>query len=162
VSKSTTTFVMVGPTAVGAFQDPLWRVGVTVQLVEGGNNGPYWLTAPATHEDDGVGPESLVINSDDPQMVARSLIALLAATVGDDALVAHLQRAGLVRVSEGRRHIRSPWHLSGADLDECVDSLSVRIGIVRLAQHSALDDDSVAALRSWGFTVDEFTPARAD
>jgi hypothetical protein len=161
VSKSTTTFVMVGPTAVGAFQDPLWRVGVTVQLVEGGSNGPYWLTAPATHGDAGVVPESLVIDSDDPQLVARSLVALLAATVGDDDLVAHLQRAGLVRVTDGRRHIRSPWHLSGADLDECVDSLSVRIGIVRLAQHSVLDAESVTALRSWGFTVDEFTPAPA-
>jgi hypothetical protein len=157
MSRNTTTFVMVGPKGIGAFQDPLWRVGVTAQLVEGGSNGPYWLTAPATHRDDEAGPESLVINSDDPQLVAGSLVALLAATVGDDALIAHLRRAGLITMSDGRRSIRTPWHLSGADLDECAESLSVRIGIVRLAEHSALDAAAVAALRSWGFTVDEFT-----
>jgi hypothetical protein len=152
---------MVGPSVVGAFQDPLWRVGGTAQLVEGGSNGPFWLTAPAGHGDDGVGPESLVIDSDDPQVVARSLVALIAATAGDDALIAQLHRARLFSVVDGRRVIRSPWRLSGADLDDCVESLSVRIGIVRMAERSALDDESVAALRSWGFTVDEFTPALA-
>ncbi|MCU1445269.1 hypothetical protein [Cryobacterium sp.] len=161
MSKGTTAFVLVGPSGVGAFHDPLWRVWGTAQLVEGGSNGPYWLTAPGGHNDDGAGPESLVIDSDDPQIVARSVVALLAASVGDDALIAHLERAGLITVADGRRVIRSPWHLSGADLDECAESLSVRIGIVRLAERSALDDESVMALRSWGFTVDEFTPTPA-
>jgi hypothetical protein len=161
MSQGTTTFVMVGPTGIGAFHDPLWRVGATVQLVEGGNNGPYWLAAPASHADAGAGPESLVIDSDDPQLVARSLVVLLAATVGDDALIAHLHRAHLITVEDGRRSIRSPWRLSGADLDECADSLSVRIGIVRLHERSALNAESVTALRSWGFTVDEFAPAPA-
>ena len=159
MSRRTTAFVMVGPSGVGAFQDPLWRVWGTAQLVEGGNNGPFWVTAPGGHHDDGTGPESLVIDSDDPQIVARSVVALLAASLGDDALIAYLQRARLITVTDGRRVIRSPWHLSGADLDECVESLSVRIGIVRLADESALDDEAVTALRSWGFAVDEFLPA---
>lgn len=153
---------MVAPRGVGPFHDPLWRVGATAQLVEGGSNGPYWKTAPADHHDNGTAPESFVIGSDEPYTVARSLVALLAVTAGDDALIDYLGRAGLTGVSHGRRRFVSPWQLTDVDLDECARSLTVRIGVVRLAEQSALGVTSTTALRSWGFTVNEFTPSQAD
>ena len=41
-----TALVMVGPSGVGPFHSPDLRIGMTVQLIECGSNGPYWLKTP--------------------------------------------------------------------------------------------------------------------
>lgn len=158
MTKRTTALVLTGPISLGAFRDDLWRVGPTAQLVEGGTSGPVWLTAPADHREDGSSPDHLAIGSNDPAIVARSLVVLLAATVGDDALLALLGPAVPIALEEGRRNIGHPWSLE----DELVFDLSrvlaksLRLGIVLLSDQSVLDVAAVLCLRTWGFRVEVF------
>lgn len=162
MTKRTTALVLTGPISVGAFNDDLWRVGATAQLIEGGNSGPVWLTAPAGHHEDGSGLDHLAIDSDDPAVVARSLVVLLVATVGDDALLALLGTSVPITVEEGRRVIGQPWAISDKtvlDLSQVL-AKSLRLGIVLLSDQSVLDDAAVSYLRTSGFRVDVFAPPR--
>lgn len=146
---------------MGAFRDELWRVGHTAQLVEGGNSGPVWLTAPASHHEDGSAPDHLLIDSDDPETVARSLVVLLAATIGDEQMLALLGRSTSITIGDGRRLIGQPWMISNdvaVDLSRMLAD-SLRLGIVQLSDVSVLNDAVFAHLRTWGFRVDIYAPS---
>lgn len=159
MTDRTTALVLTGPASVGAFKDDLWRVGHTAQLVEGGNSGPVWVTSPATHDEDGSAPDHLLIDSDDPEIVARSLIVVLAATTGNQTVLDVLARSISITLDGGRRVIQQPWMISNATIAEISSAVadSLRLGIVRLSDVSVLTDSAVSHLRAWGFRVAIFT-----
>jgi len=164
MSKHTTALVMVGPAGVGPLRTPDWRVSMTAQLIEGGSSGPVWMTSPGGHHDEGVAPESMLIDGTEADLVARSLVLLIAASIGDEPLRSQLVDAGNVELDEHRMAISDPWLLPDDLLLTCTDSLSAqcRIGIVRLEERPSLDTRAASLLRDWGFEVDEFSQLPAD
>lgn len=163
MSKHTTALVMVGPAGVGPFRSPDWRVSMTAQLIEGGSSGPVWMTSPGGHHDEGIAPESMLIDGTGADLVARSLVLLIAASIGDEVLRSRLADTGNVELDEHRMAIADPWLLPDDLLHTCTTSLSARcrIGIVRLEERPSLDSLAASLLRDWGFDVDEFTQVPA-
>ena len=159
MTKHTTALVMGGPAGVGAIRAADWRVSMTAQLIEGGCRGPVWMTSPGGHHDEGVAPESMLIDGSGPDVVARSLVLLIAASIGDESLRSRLADAGGVELDEHRMALAAPWLLPDDLLLSCTRSLSAtcRIGIVRLEENPSLDTRAASQLRDWGFDVDEFT-----
>jgi len=159
MSRVSTAFVMIAGASVGPWSgDNGWRVGATAQLVEGGGGGSYWETSPSGHQSDGTAPESLVINSLDPRVVAQSLVLLLATTVWNEEVQQALLGTTNVETFEGRRMVANPWKLTAAMTQKLSAALvpEIRLGIVRLDDDCSLDAEAVAHLRTLGFTVDEF------
>lgn len=163
MSNHTTALVMVGPAGVGPFRARDWRVSMTAQLIEGGSSGPAWMTSPGGHHDDGIAPESMLIDGTGPDIVARSLVLLIAASIGDEQLRSRLADAGNVELDVHGMAIADPWSLPDDLLHTCTSSLAAqcRIGIVRLEEYPALDACAASLLRDWGFDVDEFTQMAA-
>lgn len=147
---------MLGPTGVGPFASPDWRVAPDpIQLVEAGTNGPGLLA----------GRHYLSIDSLDGEFVVRALV-LMAANLTDVGPVKDYLREthNLVQSDDGFETTAPYWDIADEVLAWCAPRLSefVRIGIVRLDDITLADDFVVERLRAMGFMVDVFekVPAR--
>lgn len=132
MTKVTTAMVIVGPSGVGPFHVPGWRVGEVLQLVEGGHAGPFWLhDALGARGTDGAS-EARFIGSVDARVVAASLVDAVGEAIGEPQVTGG--PAGNAAALAGR----------------------CRIGVVRLDPTTLLDDLALDILREVGLTVDLF------
>ena len=74
MTKVTTAMVIVGPSGVGPFHAPGWRVGEVLQLVEGGHAGPFWLHDSLGGRGAPSQSPARFVGSLDAEVVAASLI----------------------------------------------------------------------------------------
>jgi hypothetical protein len=149
-----TALLMVGPSGVGPFRSPDWRVSWVSQLVEAGSNGPYWLTnAPGKSE------QFLPINSLDPWEVARSTVLLLAQNIDDPNVQALMRETeNLIEGPDGESRIAPYWDGSDSDFDFYASRLAplCRLGVVRLADLTLFNEDVFAHLLRWNFALVPF------
>lgn len=141
---------MLGPTGIGPFASPDWRVAPEpIQLVEAGTNGPGLLA----------GRHYLSIDSLDAEFIVRALV-LMAANLTDVGPVKDYLREthNLIQSSDGFETTAPYWDIADDVLAWTAPRLSefVRIGIVRLDAFTLADDVVVARLRTLGFMVDVF------
>lgn len=147
---------MLGPTGIGPFASPDWRVAPDpIQVVEAGTNGPGLLA----------GRHYLSIDSLDAEFVVRALV-LMAANLTDVQPVKDYLREthNLIQTNEGYETTAPYWDIADEVLAWCAERLSpyVRFGIVRLDNLTLAGETVALRLRECGFMVDEFekVPAR--
>lgn len=157
MSRFTSALVFASPLGVGPFYSDEWRVNWCANLVEGSSGGPYWLPLPSY--DDHLTIESMVIDSVEPELVADSLILLLGAVFGGEALNWLLRESqNLIFPDDGRPHLAPYWDLADDVRNCCVRDLSgrIRIGVTALDEHSLLGAEAIHLLSSHGFRVEVF------
>ena len=153
ITTFTTALVILGPTGIGPFSSPDWRVAPNpIQLVEAGTNGPGLLA----------GSHYLSIDSLDSEFVFRALV-LMAANLTDVQQVKDYLRDthNLVQSEAGMETTAPYWDIADEVLEWCAPRMAefIRIGIVRLDDMTLADDAVVERLRSFGFMVDVFERA---
>ena len=145
-----TALVILGPTGVGPFHSPDWRVGPThIQVVEGGSNGPALMA----------GDHFMLINSLDPNTLLRALIVMVGTITDVSSVKNHLREtANIAMGPDGLETVTHCWDLSQEDLEWCASQLSqyVRLGVVSLDELSLLDTEARSGLTDLGFTVATF------
>lgn len=149
-----TALLMVGPSGVGPFHSPDWRVSWVSQLVEAGSNGPYWLTsAPGRAE------QYLPINSLDSWEVARSTVLLLGQNIDEPNVQALMRETeNLIEGLDGEMRIAPYWDGSDSDFDFYASRLAplCRLGLVRLDELTLFNQEVFAHLLRWNFTLVPF------
>lgn len=153
-----TSLLLIGPTGVGSFNSPDWRVGYTAQLVEGSTNGPYWLFEE-NHGEERV----LMIDSLFPEVVARSIALLTAVVTSNQRALEILEETHNVTPDSDpdgkvRLQIAPYWDLADDVMSQVSDSLSAhcRLGLVTLDETTVANEEVIAHLLDIGFTVDSF------
>lgn len=152
---------MVGPNGIGPFHSDEWRVGLTIQLVEGGSNGPYWLTTPGELIPGVARPDFLLIDSLEPQKIADSLVVMLVATTTPQEHQKELLDVGVLTKTERGIGFPSPWIFPKRVMKDRLLALSdsYRIGIVSLDEFSLISDQVISILRNWNIEVKTFMPS---
>lgn len=154
MTSISTALLMVGPSGVGPFHSPDWRVSFVSQLVEAGSSGPYWLTnAPGEPE------QYLPIQSLDPEDVAKATVLLLGQQIQDDSVQGLLREThNLIDNPDGTTKIAPYWDGSDSDFEFYASRLAprVRLGVVQLAEHGLMNEAAVAHLLRFGFTIQAF------
>ena len=157
MSKVSTAFLFVGPAGVGPFYSPDWRVCWGVNLVEGGSGGPFWLPLPSFEDQRPVG--SLLIDSNEPELVAQSLVLLVATVFGTKNLLGLLSEThNIAEVSPGEFAFAPFWEMAPEILAKCADDLSgrIRIGFVQLDALGIFDSKVIERLQGLGLVVEPF------
>ena len=160
MSKFSSSLLFVGPSGVGPFHSPDWRVSWCVNLVEGGSNGPFWLPLPSFEDQRVV--ELMMIDGHDAQLVAESLVLLLAVVFGSENLLGLLEETHNFSQTDDRTFKMAPfWELAHDVRVKCVSDLKgrLRVGVVQLDAGSIFDSEVVGLLESWGLRVEAFTGA---
>jgi len=149
-----TSLLMVGPTGVGPFRSPDWRVSSTIQLVEGSGNGPYWLFT------DHKGSERvLMIDSLFPEVVASSVVLLVSVVTGNESAISVLEATHNVsRDDAGNVEIAPFWDLADEVERQLATLLApvARLGFVTLDETTIASNAVYAHLLNLGFTVESF------
>lgn len=149
-----TSLLMVGPTGVGPFNSGDWRVGATLQLVEGSNNGPYWLFT------DTLGQERvLMIDSLFPEVVTSSIVLALAVATDNEKALSILEAShNIVRTGDGKIQVAPYWDLADEVTSQVASTIVpfARLGFVVLDESSIASDVVFAHLLSLGFRLDVF------
>lgn len=157
MSRFTSALVFASPLGVGPFYSDEWRVNWCANLVEGSSGGPYWLPLPSY--EDHLKIESMIIDSVEPELVVDSLILLLSAVFGGEALNWLLRESqNLIFPDDGKPVIAPYWDLAEDVRDCCIRDLSnrIKIGVTALDEHSLLGAEAVSLLRGFGFRVEVF------
>lgn len=154
MTSISTALLMVGPSGVGPFNSPDWRVSFVSQLVEAGSNGPYWLTNAS-----GEPEQYLPIQSLDPEDVAKATVLLLAQQIPDGSVQGLLREThNLIDNPDGTTKIAPYWDGSDSDFQFYASRLAprVRLGVVQLAEHGLMDGAVFAHLLRYGFALETF------
>lgn len=165
MTRQTTALLTIGPRTVSPWGDTnIWRVAGTAQLVEGGA-APYWIVTPTSPAEHSVTPSEMSVEMPTADAVVESVAMLLAAHFGADGLASYLEEHHNLTVgADGRRDVAPYWDVSDARvLDHLARELSprLRLGFTLLDDLCLVDEEVVTRLRSYGFTVDVFTPCRS-
>lgn len=149
-----TALILVGPSGVGPFQNREWRLNPSssCQLVEGGNNGPYFLYT--------VGEQEAVFHMDslDPEILSRGLVVMTAILTNDEQSLGILRATeNLIETDRGER-VAPFWEIADGVLLTISRRLSplCRIGVVRLDGNSLFTSEVLDKLRILDFDVTEF------
>lgn len=149
-----TALLLVGPSGVGPFQSRDWRVNpsTSCQLVEGGNNGPYFLYT--------LGEKEAVFHLDslDPEILSRGLVLMTAILTNDEQSLGILHATeNLIETDRGER-VAPFWEIADGVLLTISRRLSLlcRIGVVRLDGNSLFTSEVLDKLRILDFDVTEF------
>lgn len=162
MSTVSTALVIVGPSGIGPFHSPEWRVGLTIQLVEGGTNGPYWLSTPGEVLPGVTRPDFLLIDSLKPEDIAKSLCLLLISITTPQLELEELIHNGTLVKNQRGIGFPSPWKFNKDLLKACLKSLAenYKIGIVSLDEFSLLTDETTEILqKNFGISCSKFMPA---
>jgi hypothetical protein len=155
VTKVTTAALLVGPKYIGPFADSdCWRIGLTVQVVDGGSNGPYLhcvlpgkpeLTIPWHGFEPLAGNDALLLAislfSGDSLAIGLLLQSHNVTVHGDELLVAEFYEL----TPELRRRLTD--HFQDA----------VKIAWVKLSPDSSFSDELAGSLAADGFLIQAFS-----
>lgn len=157
VTATTTAVLMISAKGFGPFAAPGWRLNSTVEVVDGGSNGPYLLTSqsdPSTQRP----VEPLFINSLGPEFMVDAIVLLIAAQVGTESAMGWL--TSTENVIESTEFIRfAPyWDLDGRVRDQLLRDFKdrIKLGIVVLEENSSLNKPVIDDLRSLGLEISLF------
>lgn len=149
-----TALLMIGPSGVGPFHSPHWRLAGFAQLVEGGSNGPYWL-----YRDTSGRERVLMIDSLDSQIIADSLLLLIAVMANNSKALGMLEATHNVSLQDqGQVSIAPYWELADTVRDNLASAIrtSVRAGLVILDDTSVANHAVIAHLLGLGITLNTF------
>jgi hypothetical protein len=155
--KQSTAHLLVGPKSIAPWNDRVWRIAATAQLVEG--SIPYWIVTPTQPTQHPVNSSAIEVVSPHPEAVVDSILVLLGAHFGDDDVEDRMLESHNLTVQNGVREIASFYELASDTRAAIASSLcmSVRLGLTRLDDFTLVDDSVIKSLREIGFDVDIFS-----
>lgn len=158
-----TALVILSPSGAGPFNNSEWRIGHTIQLVEGGTNGPYWLASLGENITSVSRPNFLLIDSLKTDEIAKSLcLLLIAVTAPQDQLEVLIQQGFVVNKDRGLG-FPHPWKFNQETLRTTLTWLTnnYRLGIVSLDEFSLLTDETTEYLGKIGIACEKFMPSNS-
>ena len=157
MTKFSTALLMVGPAQVGIFGDDLWRVASSSQLVEGGSNGPFWLTPVSGFS--GKEETALLIDGVEPSVLRDSVLILGALASKDEQAIGILRDTHNIVEDDFGIHVAPYWELAPSTKDSLIRQISekVRFGFVILDEDSILDSQFFDSLTVAGLSSEVFT-----
>lgn len=155
--KQSTALLFVGPKSVAPWNDRVWRIAATAQLVEG--SVPYWIVTPTEPTQHPVTSSGIEVVSPHTEAVVDSLLVLLGAHFGDDEVEGRMVESHNLNVQDGVREIAPFYELASATRAAIASRLclSVRLGLTRLDDFTLMDDSVIKSLREIGFDLDLFS-----
>lgn len=160
MTKTTTALIALGPATISPWGDEAWRIGLTVQLVEGGSPA-YWLSNPTLEPLHSVHPLHVDIEVPDEECTFNALLLSIAVQVGGEKIEHLLLETHNIALSGRVREIAPYWDLS----DDLVHALGleiagkVRIAVTLLDEQTLMTKAVIAKLRSLGISVSVFISA---
>lgn len=156
MTSQTTALITAGPRTIGPWGDRIWRIGLTLQLVE--NSMAHWLVTPTSPPLRPVEPGAVLIEQPTQEFVIDALIVALASHYGNDRVDGILHETHNLSDADGVHQIAPYWELAEDVRESLVAELAndLRLGVTRLDDFSLLTDDAVLELRMSGFDVDEY------
>ena len=168
MAGTTSAFVLVGEHSVGPFGSRTWRARHGIALIE--KHRRVWMPTPVAHgvhEDVSYGP---IVFPEGLTAAEELVIVTAACAVRDPDLLAILEKQGLLRDVPTAMKSSTRWLSISDDRiehgppipQEVVDCAITgirdvsRLGVVRTAENSDIDDESLLWLRSVGIDVDDF------
>lgn len=157
MTKFSTALLMVGPARVGIFGEDLWRVASSSQLVEGGSNGPFWLTPVSGYS--GKDETALLIDGIEPWVLRDSVVILGALASKDEQALGLLRDTHNIVEDDFGIHVAPYWELAPSTRESLIRQISqkVRFGFVILAEDSILDSRFFESLTLSGLSFEVFS-----
>ena len=158
MTKMSTALVLVSGKGFGPFGSSGWRVSGWIELVEGGNSGPFLLLSSAQHF--GVSERPVVLMSDNSSStLGKAFLISVAHIVGGvtcEAIVKelphHIDATGQMIFDDASRLTEK----QRVDLAREV-AIDFKLGVVALEPDSALNDGVQDFLGEAGFEVNLFS-----
>lgn len=157
MTKFSTALLMIGPAQIGIFGDDLWRVASSSQLVEGGSNGPFWLTPVSGFS--GKNETALLIDGTEPSVLRDSVLILGALASNDEQAIGILRDTHNIVEDDFGIHVAPYWELAPSTRDSLIRQIEqkVRFGFVILDEDSILDSRFFDSLTLAGLSSEVFT-----
>lgn len=157
MTKFSTALLMIGPAKIGIFGDDLWRVASSSQLVEGGSNGPFWLTPVSGFS--GKNETALLIDGTEPSVLRDSVLILGALASNDEQAIGILRDTHNIVEDDFGIHVAPYWELAPSTRDSLIRQIEqkVRFGFVILDEDSILDSRFFDSLTLAGLSSEVFT-----
>lgn len=157
MTKFSTALLMIGPAQIGIFGDDLWRVASSSQLVEGGSNGPFWLTPVSGFS--GKNETALLIDGTEPSVLRDSVLILGALASNDEQAIGILRDTHNIVEDDFGIHVAPYWELAPSTRDSLIRRIEqkVRFGFVILDEDSILDSRFFDSLTLAGLSSEVFT-----
>ena len=147
----------MGPRSISPWDDRVWRIAATAQLVEGST--PYWITTPTQPSQYQVGDSGVEVVSPHPEAVVDSILVILGAHFGNVEVACRLLESHNMTDENGVREI-APFYELADETRQIVASLlsqSLRLGLTRLDEFSLVDDQVIDLLREMAFDLDIYS-----
>jgi hypothetical protein len=160
MTSMTTALVMISSKGFGPFASPGWRVNATVQVVDGGSNGPFLLTSqcdPDSERDLG----TLFVNSLEGEFLVDALVMLLGAQVGSESALGWLVETENAALSHERIEFAPYWDLDARVRDNLLGDFKdrVKLGVVTLDDSGSLNQQVLAEMKGLGVEMHSFQAA---
>jgi hypothetical protein len=154
--RHSTALVIVSP-PVGPWGDRLWRIALSLQLVEGGSQA-YWLLTPATPPEHDLTNTTVGLEIPDDDGVIDSLLLAIAAQLGNEPEIHILEETHNIQVDAEARTIAPYWEIAPETRQHLAEVLAptFRLGIVTLEPNSLITPHVIEELSLLGFDVDVF------
>lgn len=154
MSDGASVVVLASRKSAGPWGDSGWLVGSVLQLIEGGNRGPFWFVDVLS--DRSREAPSLIIDSLEAEAAAKSLVVAAFVALADREEVGLLEDDGKLVIVEG-----APWEFGGSWLPSpgAMETVlawvkdSLKFVVVPLDDLATFDARSVATLESYGVEV---------
>jgi len=154
MSDGASVVVLVSWKSAGPWGDSSWLVGSVLQLIEGGDRGPFWLVDCLS--DRSREAPSLLIDSLEGESVATSLVVAAFVALADREGLRLLEDDGKLTIIEG-----APWEFGNSWLPSrgAMDTVltwvkdRVKFVVVPLDDLTTFSSQSLATLESYGVEV---------
>ena len=153
MTATSTAHIFVSPQGGGPFNGPVWRIGVTAQLVEN-SAAPYWLWRRPESIEDNFVPIPVM----DDWTVAQSVLFMLAlAFATENDLMIFEEHHNLVTTERGFQ-VSECWDLSDEEIRLCKSIIwnRIRIGLTILEPNSLVTSATLREIDDLGIEMEVF------
>jgi hypothetical protein len=157
MTKQSTALLTVGPRSIPPWNDRLWRIIGTANLVEG--SIPYWIVGQTEQRQYGVSTSYVEVVSPHPEAVVDSILMILGVYFGGNEVGVRLMESHNMTEKNGVRE-SAPFYELADETRRVVASLlseSLRLGLTRLDEFSLVDYQVFHLLREMGFDLDTYS-----
>lgn len=162
MTQQTTALLALSPRTSGPWQDSVYRISHSIQLVEGGSSA-YWLTTSTQPPAHNVSSDVLRIECPESDYLTSTVILLAALHAGDENAEGYLLETHNIDLVDldgvPTRRLAEFWELEPR-VEESIARLlapQVRMAVTVLDEMNIFSPDVVQALRDYGFQIEVFT-----
>lgn len=162
MTRQTTALLSFSPRTSGPWQDSVYRLTHSIQLVEGGSSA-YWLTTPTQPPAHQVYSDVLGIEYPESAYLTSTVILLAALHLGDGIAEEYLLDTHNIDLVDldgvPTRQLAEFWELEPRVEKFLADLLApqVRLAVTILDEMNLFTSEVFLSLRDYGFQIEVFT-----